>query len=83
MNSWGSNPESPRANKSAYYPLDQPFFVYYYMNLFYFVKDQDEADIAVAPVMSYDQFLCEWLVFQQKKEFIHDCNIQQPLPCHL
>ena len=28
-NSWGGNPESLGANRSAYYPRDQSLFVYY------------------------------------------------------
>ena len=29
-NSWGGDPESLGANRSAYYPRDQSFFIYYY-----------------------------------------------------
>ena len=28
-NSWGGDPESLGANRSAYFPRDQPLFVYY------------------------------------------------------
>ena len=32
-NSWGGDPESLGANRSAYYPRDQSLFVYYYYTM--------------------------------------------------
>ena len=67
-NSWGGDPESLGANRSAYYPRDQSLFVYYKMEIV------STGMLMNDKVEKYDCYHCVWLMHGYSK-FVTVCML--------